>query len=444
VTEVKISVIGAGSAVFSMRLVRDVCLTPPLQGSTVSFMDINEERLNIVHNLAQRYAQETHTDLKLEKTTDRAHAILDADFVVNTALIGGHTDVEQERKVEEVHGYYRGMRLGSYFHQLNFMLDVIQDMEDLCPNAWLIQASNPVFDGCTLMNRESSINVLGLCHGHFGVYKIARILQLDRAAIAFQAPGVNHCIWMNEFRYKGRDAYPILDNWITTQAEDYWKSWEDSPTEVQMSPAAVSLYKMFGLFPIGDTPRFAGAWWHHVDLATKKKWFNKYGGFDSEIGWQHYLTRLEKRMKIMQQLAQSHSSVLTAEFPPEQSGEQHIPIIDALTNDHEGTFQVNVMNNGALPGFRNDLVVEVPGIVNGGGVKAIQVQPFPKALIHHIQRTQIIPMELGVEAWTSGDRNILVNKVLADHRTQSYEQAQNMIDAIFSLPFNADLQAHFK
>ncbi|MCW4040781.1 MAG: alpha-glucosidase/alpha-galactosidase, partial [Candidatus Bathyarchaeota archaeon] len=278
----------------------------------------------------------------------------------------------------------------------------------------------------------------------FGVYKIARILQLDRAAIAFQAPGVNHCIWMNEFRYKGRDAYPILDNWITTQAEDYWKSWEDSPTEVQMSPAAVSLYKMFGLFPIGDTPRFAGAWWHHVDLATKKKWFNKYGGFDSEIGWQHYLTRLEKRMKIMQQLAQSHSSVLTAEFPPEQSGEQHIPIIDALTNDHEGTFQVNVMNNGALPGFRNDLVVEVPGIVNGGGVKAIQVQPFPKALIHHIQRTQIIPMELGVEAWTSGDRNILVNKVLADHRTQSYEQAQNMIDAIFSLPFNADLQAHFK
>jgi alpha-galactosidase len=249
---------------------------------------------------------------------------------------------------------------------------------------------------------------------------------------------------MNEFRYKGRDAYPILDNWITTQAEDYWKSWEDSPTEVQMSPAAVSLYKMFGLFPIGDTPRFAGAWWHHVDLATKKKWFNKYGGFDSEIGWQHYLTRLEKRMKIMQQLARSQSSVLTAEFPPEQSGEQHIPIIDALTNDHGGMFQVNVMNNGALPGFRNDLVVEVPGFVNGGGVKAIHVQPFPKALIHHIQRTQIIPMELGVEAWITGDRNILVNKILADHRTQNYEQAQNMIDAIFSLPFNADLQTHFK
>jgi alpha-galactosidase len=336
------------------------------------------------------------------------------------------------------------MRLGSYFHQLNFMLDVVHDMENLCPHAWLIQAANPVFDGCTLMNRESRMNVLGLCHGHHGVYKIAKILQLDCTAISFQAPGVNHCIWMNEFYYQGRNAYPILDDWIETQAERYWKSWEDSPAEVQMSPAAVSLYKMFGLFPIGDTPRFAGAWWHHVDLTTKKRWFNKYGGFDSEIGWQHYLTRLENQMKTMQQLYQSPSRALTAEFAPEKSGEQHIPIIDALINDHEGTFQVNVVNNGALPGFENDLVVEVPGIVNGGGIKAIPVRPFPKTLTCHIQRTQVIPMELGLEAWKTGDRNILVNRVLIDHRTQSYEQAQNLIDAVFSLPFNADLQAHFR
>jgi alpha-galactosidase len=94
VTEVKISIIGAGSAVFSMRLVRDLCLSPSLQGSTVCCMDINEERLNIVHGLAQRYALETKAELKLEKTIDRAQALLDADFVINTALIGGHTDVE--------------------------------------------------------------------------------------------------------------------------------------------------------------------------------------------------------------------------------------------------------------------------------------------------------------------------------------------------------------
>jgi alpha-galactosidase len=443
VTKVKISIIGAGSAVFSMRLIRDICLTPSLQESTVCFMDINKERLHVVHTLARRYAQESQADLKLVSTTDRVQALRDADYVINTALIGGHHDVEQERLVEEAHGYYRGMRLGSYFHQLKFMLEVTQNMEDLCPTAWLIQASNPVFDGCTLMNRESKIKVLGLCHGHYGVYKIAHILELDRAAIAFQAPGVNHCIWMNEFRYHGRDAYPILDNWITTKAEEYWKSWEGSPMEVQMSPAAVSLYRMFGLFPIGDTPRFAGAWWHHVDLTTKKKWFNKYGGFDSEMGWQYYLTRLERRMKTMQRLAQSPSQTLITEFPLELSGEQHIPIIDALTNDHEGSFQVNVMNHGAVPGFGEDIVVEVPGIINGGGVKAIQVQRFPKALIHHIQRTQIIPMELGLEAFTTGNLSVLINKVLADHRTQSYEQAQNVIDAVFALPFNTDLQVHF-
>ena len=142
-------------------------------------------------------------------------------------------------------------------------------------------------------------------------------------------------------------------------------------------------------------------------------------------------------------LAQSPSQTLITEFPLELSGEQHIPIIDALTNDHEGSFQVNVMNHGAVPGFGEDLVVEVPGVVNGGGVKAIQVQRFPKALIHHIQRTQIIPMELGLEAFTTGNLSVLTNKVLADHRTQSYEQAQNVIDAVFALPFNTDLQVHF-
>jgi alpha-galactosidase len=64
VSEVKISIIGAGSAVFSMRLIQDISLTPSLQGSTVCFMDINEERLNIVYNLARRYAQELKADLK--------------------------------------------------------------------------------------------------------------------------------------------------------------------------------------------------------------------------------------------------------------------------------------------------------------------------------------------------------------------------------------------
>ena len=442
-TKAKMSIIGAGSAVFSMSLVRDICLKDSLKGSTVCFMDIDKERLDVVHSLAKRYAKERNADLKFEKTLERNEALQEADFVINTALVGGHTNVEKERECGEKHGYYRGINFASYFHQLKLMLDVAEDIEDACPDAWLIQASNPVFDGCTLMTREIRDKVIGLCHGHYGAYQIARVIGIDPDEVTFQAPGVNHCIWMTDFRYQGKDAYPLIDEWIETKAEDYWKTWDGSPTDAQMSPAAVSLYRMFGLFPIGDTPRFAGAWWHHVDLETKKRWFNKYGGFDSEVGWSYYLEGLAKRIDRMVELSRDSSASISSEFKPVPSREQHIPIIDALVNDNEGKFQVNVPNRGAIEGINDDVVVEVPGIVNGQGVQPIHVGALPKHLTLHILRTHIIPMELGLEAFKTGDRNILLNRILLDHRTRSYEQAQEVMRAILTLPFNEDLRKHF-
>ena len=87
-TGVKISIIGAGSAVFSLGLVRDLCLTEDLKGSTVSFMDINKERLDMIYTLAKRYADETKADLKFQKTMDRRDSLQEADFVIIAALVG--------------------------------------------------------------------------------------------------------------------------------------------------------------------------------------------------------------------------------------------------------------------------------------------------------------------------------------------------------------------
>jgi len=442
-TNIKLSIIGAGSAVFSMDIVRDICLVEGLKGSTVCFMDIDKERLDAVYSLSRRHAEETRADLKFEKTFERKAALQDADFVINTAA-RGHGDEEKEREVGEKNGYYRGVQIGNYFHQLSLMLSVAKDVEDICPDAWLIQASNPVFDGCTLITRETKIKVIGICHGHYGAYQIARVIGISPHDITFQAPGVNHCIWMTHFLYHGEDAYRLLDEWIETKAEDYWRTWDGSPTDVQMSPASVSLYKMFGLFPVGDTPRFAGAWWHHVDLETKRRWFNRYGGFDSEIGWAHYLDGLRKRLDKMLQLYEDPSALVSKEFPPVMTKEQHIPIIDALVNGNEGRFQVNIPNRGALEGFADNVVVEVPGVVSYRGVQAIHVGVLPKRLTLHILRTHVLPMELGIEAFMSEDRNVLLNMILSDPRSRSYEQAQEVIEAILALPFNDDLRKRFR
>src|SRR5215468_679899 len=204
----KISVIGAGSGVFSLGLVKDLCLTSNLRDSQVSFMDLDAERLEIVHTLATRYADELGTRMRFEKTLDREAALLDADFVINTASARTHHAQRRERELTAEHGYYYGgVNLHAGFENFDLMLSVAHDVERLCPNAWLIQSGNPVFDGSTLLHRQTTAKVIGLCHGHYGYLDMCNVLGLDPARVTWEAPGLNHCIWLTTFLYDGRDAY---------------------------------------------------------------------------------------------------------------------------------------------------------------------------------------------------------------------------------------------
>ena len=203
---IKISVIGAGSAQFSLGLVKDMCLTEGVAGSQVCFMDLSPERLDMIHRLAVRYADEMGVDLSFESTIDRSVCLEDADFVINTAYAKGHDHEWAMRDIAAKHGYYYdGVQLGDYY-QLRLTLDIAREMEELCPDAWMIQSANPVFDCCTLANRETGIKVLGLCHGHYGYHKIAETIGIDFDRVTWQAPGFNHNIWLTHFLYEGKDA----------------------------------------------------------------------------------------------------------------------------------------------------------------------------------------------------------------------------------------------
>jgi alpha-galactosidase len=441
---VRIGVIGAGSAQFSLGLVRDLCLTESLAGSQVVFMDIDAERLNLVGNLAARYAREIGADLRFEQTLDREAALRDADFVINTALIGSHDPEEDERRVSAEHGYYRGLYLNR-FHQYGLMLSVAQDMERICPDAWLIQASNPVFEGCTLMARQTGIKLVGLCHGpHHGIRDVCRALEIDPEAVEWQAPGFNHVVYMTQFRYRGADAYPLLDDWIANKAEAYWQSapWRWAG-DVQMSPGAIHQYQRVGLLPLGDTPRAFALWWYNSDLATKQRWFNAWGGFDSEIGWAQYLERLAEGMRRMAAVASDSGKRVSEVFPPVHSGELHVPVIDALANDNPGIFSVNVPNNGSIAGIPDNVVVEGKALVNGAGIQLLGAGKLPERLMIEILWPRWIEMERDLAAYLSGDRDLLREIVLRDHRTTSYEQAERALDALLARPYNRDLAEHF-
>jgi alpha-galactosidase len=274
------------------------------------------------------------------------------------------------------------------------------------------------------------------------------VLRLDPEQVAFEAPGVNHCIWMTQFRYRGQDAYPLIDAWIANEAERYWSQPPLKFSDTQMSRASVDMYRMYGLFPIGDTTRFGGSqylsqWWMHTDLETKTHWYGEGGGFDSEVGWGRYLEYLDGNIDLLVRVAFDDDAPVTQVLPPTHSRDQFAPIINALANDRQGIFQVNVLNRGLMPGIADDVAVECWAIVNGSGVQPIRPMPLGRKLMNHVLVPKILEMELNLEVFQSGDPLVWLHQVVMDHRTQTPAQAAAALAAVLDLPWNQRLRERF-
>ena len=438
---IKVSIFGAGSVVFSLGLVKDLCLTKGLHDTLVSFIDIDEERLQVIHKLAEKYAADLGADLKFESTTDREASLADADFVINTATIT-HNEyfMKRRRELVDSHGYFYGGCGMPEYHNIQLMLDVARDMERICPDAWILLAGNPVFAGTTAITRDTSINVCGLCHGHYGYRQVASTIGLDPDKVTWQAPGLNHNIWLTDFFYEGEDMYPTLDSWIRNNIELYWKDKEkDGGIPTQMSPSAIHQYRMYGLMPIGDTPR-RGGWWYHTDLETRARWFGKGGGNDTPEGRQKVLERKEEKYQQMKSAAFDEKTRPIDMFGDKQTSEQHIPIMDGLVNDNEGQFQVNVPNNGALAGIPDDVAVELPAIVNKKGIQPLRVPPLPNKIMLECIYPDWLGMERGLEALETGDKSMMLYSILESHQTKTYDQAMRVMDALFSIEGNEPMK----
>lgn len=452
-----IVLLGAGSASFTTSITKDLILSESLGHCTFRLMDIDPGRLEEGRRAAESYNQEAKTEIRIETYTDRREALEGADFVICAVKIGGYGPLEAERKIAEEHGYYRGIgdRVSCYFGgvgaywQLRFMESVARDMEAVCPDAWLVQTANPVFEGTNYITRYSKVKAVGVCHGHFAIYGVADILGLEREKVTADMVGFNHHIYLTDFRYEGKDAYPILDRWIEEKSEDYWKSeayhtlgpLKFAPED--LSPGVIDAYKLYGLLPIGDAIRSASPWWHHTDFATKEKWYGRNGGFDSEICWAEYLGQKDTHHESIRQALDSGAPISSV-YPLESSGEQHIPFINAVVSDRYERFTLNVPNNGCVPGIPDDVLVEIPVLASGGGAQGLRMNPLPRRLMDNVMAPRIRTLDNLHEAYRNGDRSLLVLELMHDHRTRSFEQAKGLIDTLLKQPWNADADAHYR
>ena len=444
----KISIIGAGSARFSLTLIQDLCLTPNLAGSMVSFMDVDQARLDAAFTICQRYAAEVGADLRLEKTTDRRESLQGTDFVINTALVAGHQMMMAGIQIASDLGYRYGV---SYhimhdepfwvnYHQFKFFDELTTDMLEICPKAWHLLVANPVLAGTTHIHRKyPQAKMIGLCHGYANVYQIAKVLGLDKKGLTFELPGLNHFIWLTHCHHNGENVLPRLDRWIEAESADYWENcWK--PGEI--NPNAVDLYQRFGVFPIGDTCTPGGGawpWWYHTDDETEAYWKEDVAG---------YRQRVFEKMKVTanwsQELAANHALRLTDEFSPEKSGWDMIPIIESLVCDIPRTFIINLGNDGNfVDGIPLDFEVEVPAMVSKSGIRGLHTQRLPTEILAYALQDRVAPVNVELAAYERGSRELLLQLILMDPWTRSEQQAQDLLNAILSMPDNDSMRTHY-
>ncbi|MFQ5901704.1 MAG: alpha-glucosidase/alpha-galactosidase, partial [Thermodesulfobacteriota bacterium] len=199
----KIAIIGAGSLVFSRQLIWDILSYPELSDSSISLMDIDEERLNLITQLAQKMVGKQGGKAKIEAHLDRREALKDVDYVICTIEVGGLDAYLNDIKIPDKYGINQNVGdtigPGGVFRSLRtvpVMVDICKDMEELCPDAYLLNYTNPMAINCWAMNKVSNIKKVGLCHSVQGTARqLTSYMQIPYEELSYWVAGINHMAW---------------------------------------------------------------------------------------------------------------------------------------------------------------------------------------------------------------------------------------------------------
>ncbi len=470
--KLKIVYTGAGSAAWALTIVRDLAVSRHLSSSEVVLVDINEDNLSNSYKLLKRYIDLVKGKIIINKTTNLEEALVDSDYIINSVLANpGHVLQEKVREVSEKYGYYRGIESRAFnmvsdyattfaaFEQYNFILNLAEKIHDISPEAWLINVANPMLELQTLLIRRSSIKSVSYCDGTLGPRYVASFMGLDPDKTEMKIAGLNHNVWLTEMRYNGEDQYNRIDEWVKNESEKYWNNesfyntfdsninLSEISSRLQFSRAAVDMYLNYGNFPIEDTVR-SGTWKYHYNLDTKKKWYDPYGGFDSEIGWSKYLHGLEVKNNHLRYLSTASSEEILKEVPPQMGEDPVIPIIESLSFQKEIKAHLDVKNSNGdgkiIEGLPEDVAVEVSVKVDKNGIHPESVTNLSSKVVKYVLIARLIDMEMALDAYESGDKDILLDILYRDPRTKSDEQAETVLEKVLSIPENKGAREHYK
>jgi len=433
----KIVCIGAGSDVFGLNTLATLMRSEPLRGSQLALVDRNAHALELVHRLAQRLNREWEAGMTVTAHSRHAEALSGAAFVILSIEVPPRealwrSDYEIPLKYSVRQPYAENGGPGGFAHaarNIGPVMEIVRDMESACPEALLVNFSNPMQRICDAVARYSGIRVVGLCHQiGAGYAMVGRVLHEDLGIdisptdgfwapagptmerIEIKAAGLNHFTWMLQVHEKrtGRDLYPLF--------AERWATYDPG-----FQPLTRRVYRAFKLFPIpGDQHLSEYLPWLSDPLTEP---WEKYG-----ISLYEWDLRSSMRDQGRQEMALMGTGEAAVDHLRDVFGEGAAEVIENLAGaGHLYWPAVNLPNQGYITNLPPGAIVEVPGLFSGAGVLGIGVGPLPEP-IAELCRREIAVTRLCVDAVVHGDRDAALQCLLLDPVITDLDVAQLILD----------------
>jgi alpha-galactosidase len=423
----KIVMVGAGSTSFGFGSLCDLMTARDLlKGSTVALVDTNPDALGTIAAVATRMNEAFGSPFSIQVAADRCDALPDADFVIIAVAVRRNETWRKDFEIPLKHGFRQVLGEnggpGGLFHTMRnipLILAICRDVERLCPNAWVLNFSNPEARLCLAATRYTNVRIVGLCHGIAMTQSVVgQTLGMAPDLVDPRAAGLNHFAWVLELRHgaTGADLYPAF------RAAVEEKDVRVAGTDAYRWTVELCRFLMrtYGLWPSPSDD--------HVGEYISYAW--EYCGLD---GYDFAAARARERARarllgeIIDGLV-APEDVVTGKFR-----ERAVPIIIGISGNTRGyELAVNIPNDGLVPNLPNWAVVEVPAVVDASGIHGMPVGPLPEP-IAAMCRTQIAVMDRAVEAGTHGDRGAALQALLLDPVVGSSRQAEAILDELLAV-----------
>ncbi|MBI4220271.1 MAG: alpha-galactosidase [Chloroflexi bacterium] len=379
----KIALVGAGSVVFARRLLQDVVCVPALAGTTISLMDIDRGRLELVSAFARKLVKDTGAGITIEAGVDRRRALEDADYVLTTIRVGDTFEIDYaipaRYGVDQAVGDTVGP--GGVFKALRtvpVLIDIARDMEQLCPDAWLLNYTNPMAIATWGILDATSIKTVGLCHSvQRTTEDLAEYIGAPRREISAWVAGINHLAWFLRFERNGEDAYPAL----RTALED--------ADIFNRDPVRFEVMRHFGYFVTESTRH----------MSEYVPYFRKSEDLMTKFG----LDKIRQDLKRRENRDTDHFAKLrhdagsSEQLTTDRSDEYACRIIEAMETGVPTTINGNVRNEGLIDNLPQGCCVEVPCLIDRLGIHPMKIGDLPPQLAA-LDRANIAVQELATKA----------------------------------------------